>query len=117
MKCFKLKTNLQIIDVELGKRIYTKMYPYVYLDANGIFFSDILTENPIEAFKSSVPQLYYNGLSEASTVYFSIKRGAEEGYRRICIDVRGGNLSIQFAKEDMAASRSQHCQQYQHYHS
>jgi len=79
MKRFKLTKSLTISDLAIGQTVRTETMPYVYLNANGIYFSQCRTFNPIKAFHDSASQLFFLDLDNAAMAFSAIKRAAKTG--------------------------------------
>lgn len=99
MRSFKLHRKIKIYLPEFRQTIYTERYPYVYLSENGVFFSNLKTMDPIMAFESSVPRMYFQSDSNASLAFNNISKAAKEGYNRLLIEERGVyDLSVRASK-------------------
>lgn len=100
MRRFKLTKSLTISDLAVGQTVSTETMPYVYLNANGIYFSQCRTKNPIKAFNDSISQLFFLDLDNAAMAFDTIHSAACAGYDRIDIDEHSlRDISFRFVQE------------------
>jgi len=82
---FKLRRKLEIYIPDQHQTIYTERYPFAYRCANAIYFSNILTDEPKHAFKTSGPKLFFRSIPNVAQAFYAIRRSAKEGFDRVVI--------------------------------